>query len=288
MSRYDSVKAKVFSRLRILAQTRLIFQLSLLFYVLAASAQGIAADTPQVQLPERLFRWMSPEGLRRLADRMKVDGRVPLKTIASTGEIEALAYFRPEFRGRDALFLWSHPFTGMGAGKGEWYARPGNGGREPARVLMLEPMKDSVTAVLISQMGKEPIQGGTDLSGIDFVYHVVLDQGGNEFIKEWVLLNPEKVRSFTADPEIIKPILKKELDKMSDPLFRFSNSDLHVIDSYMNSQEGRRAIKDTAESYLNASSDNIPKAFLGGLRPDDHGSGCVSRQLGSLLRSSGS
>jgi len=120
------------------------------------------------------------------------------------------------------------------------------------------------------------------------VYHVVLDQGGNEFIKEWVLLNPEKVRSFTADPEIIKPILKKELDKMSDPLFRFSNSDLHVIDSYMNSQEGRRAIKDTAESYLNASSDNIPKAFLGGLRPDDHGSGCVSRQLGSLLRSSGS
>jgi hypothetical protein len=95
---------------------------------------------------------------------------------------------------------------------------------------------------------------------VDFTYM----QGGKIVLREWVVLNPKSVTSYTADPRKMTE-LSSALTQLKDPSYVIPEKTLHVGNhSILTSNHGRRAAIEAIEEYLSGSQrDQIPAVFLG-------------------------
>lgn len=126
----------------------------------------------------------------------------------------------PEFFRRYGIFAWDNPVTGMlGMENGEFY------GDVLVRVE-IDPRKVKRIDLVQNDITLSNLPLPKDWRAANLIYH--------EFSgREWVLTQPNVVKNFTADPEILKPILLAELKKLksdpSKPAGQYSEETLHRV-----------------------------------------------------------
>lgn len=149
------------------------------------------------------------------------------------------------------LYTWTNPITGMGTDL-ELYARakfimkykPLTAGlrglwerlkylivkrpeeivktESSARVVTIYPDPNATFDIFISR-----VCDGSDCSFVesefvkkvknpDFVLHVSIGGSGRPIFQEWLIMNSEKVLSFSADPEWARPYIEHELSRIAN------------------------------------------------------------------------
>jgi hypothetical protein len=90
-----------------------------------------------------------------------------------------------------------------------------------------------------------------DLQHTDFIYHVVREKNGAIRYREWIVLNPDKIESFSADPRALPASVRADLqsalahaplpvEKRFYPAGELNEKNLHAIRRYLS--EGMRGI----------------------------------------------
>lgn len=187
--------------------------------------------------PRYLFHWTTRAKLEGLCSAAAGSDVLRFRAM-NPGHV--LAAEESPFHGRRALFAWSHPITGMAADGAEIYC-----GTNPceARLLLLE-MRSNLSLGLCSysyETGRlvcspeRPIRRDLYFSTRDY-------EDGSK-ANEWVVLNPKAIANFTADPAVMKPFFKRELEKLRDASFQYPVETSHTY--------GAGCIKDGKEFHMN-------------------------------------
>jgi hypothetical protein len=83
--------------------------------------------------------------------------------------------------------------------------------------------------------------------------------------KEIMILNPQIIRGFTADPDILRIELNRELKNLRDPKFEYSDTEIH-FDKFRANATDRRHFRDYAIGIIKDLIENgrkyIPSFFL--------------------------
>jgi hypothetical protein len=238
----------------------------------SALADGLPAPHRLVakEIPTRLYHWTKPQSLRSLAPDFGSD-LIHLKTIHPDSP---LAKYYPALASAPGLFTWSDPVTGFGASITQPYGRADRDTGDPARLLALEINPEKVRAIEIHSrseyMGaKGPLnKPELDLKSVDLIKHVSY-RGGKVFLQEWIIVNPGVVEGFTADPELLRPLLSQELIYLRDPTFLFDEAVIHSKTLPVNDMEFRRnTLIPALEAELTTNAwYGIPARFLRKSRP---------------------
>lgn len=154
-----------------------------------------------ITTPTILYHWTSVESINQISQ--SAGDSLPLKRIAP-GFMIAIIY--RELANLPALFTWSHPVTGIGAAPTEIY------GGEILLAIHINPLaRVLVLNTSYDLIGKENSLNDINIDQYDLIYHE-LEVRGNTVMKEWIILNPDAVVNFTADPLALSCILNPELD----------------------------------------------------------------------------
>jgi hypothetical protein len=145
----------------------------------------------------------------------------------------------------------------MGAARSETYARFRDG--NPPRLLLLKPKASAkIVKVITKNEGRgRPKNNPTSVEGYDIIYNEAYDKHGKRKYREWIILNPDAVEDFTADPEAMRPILENELRKLKIPRFHYPEEDL-----FYTGVENKAAWKRSLEGVLESGKGGIPQFFL--------------------------
>ena len=250
-----------------------------LLFTTGQTCPSLAADKPtgppaeiveyaaHVGLPKRLYHWLSPAGLRQTAEMMGSGQYLVFSPLQGGPSASVLVQSLPDLGGKGALFTWSNPITGiMGMGQDELYAKPDPATGEPARLLVLKPTPGVKFAVVYTDRSSDIIPQTPDLKNIDLIFHVVWADIESPRIKfqEWVVLNPSKVESFTADPDQFRQDLEAELGKVVDPNYLYAVADCHARPALSNRPLIRHSYYEPALRALldPAAKTGIPAAVL--------------------------
>lgn len=238
--------------------TRFILSRVICLLLLSLSAGGLR-ETQAREAPRFLFHWSSSASLDWMFKNNSSSGRMPMQTFrGSEILVKSFFFFRS---GMSATFAWHHPTAAMAAGPTEIYAK--SRGQIPARLLIIQPKRGARVLELDSYVGKTnplPIQS---IEEVDLVFHTHRRSGGKIDFQEWVVLNPEAIENFTADPLVIRNILMEELSRMRDPL------GMEIDDADRLFPRKVHKMPQELELYLQSSTGDLAPALL---RPFDQAS----------------
>ncbi len=229
-----------------------------------------AANAPLAP-PPYLFHWTSHSKLVRMAAETPKAGALPLRTLRAD---QTVVIHHPELAGKPGIYTTSHPVTGISISPSEVYGRPEDG--HPGRLLVLKPKRDArvVRIQTTAQNAKgEKIPG---IENADLLYNETFGADGKLMYREWIVLNPEAIENFTADPQAMREVLQQELARLKSgnpnyaPEERFSLGSLDV-----------KTWTTVLEQYLTAGAEGIPPSLL---RPfaAAPARGCLTPKLAEL------
>lgn len=190
-----------------------------------------AVDLGRQDPPPILFHWTRIENLSsRLA--LSDASVLPLANLKSL--YGKKSGFEEHGRGKMGLFTWCHPVTGMGCGRGELYGNPKPVGKKSGEIyqnaliaIELQPKVRMMKSVTFDH-DEEKVANFESLESADLVYHEhhgwhilgveelevegkptwVFEKEKTLWYTEWVLQNSKSVKNFTADPSVLKPLLR--------------------------------------------------------------------------------
>jgi hypothetical protein len=174
------------------------------------------------EVPSNLYHWISSESINKEKKTALVErGFLPLPRMYPDFNLVTAA---PKLAYTKGLFVWSHPIGGVGTGPLEIYGDLGaliaikvREGRHT--VLELETDADS-----------KPIDLKGDLRRIDIIHHKrYINFQGNRILhfEEWVIKKPRIAAEFTADPTILRPLIRQQIEFMKSG-GQYSDADLHT------------------------------------------------------------
>ncbi|HVA67178.1 MAG TPA: hypothetical protein VNK24_09695 [Elusimicrobiota bacterium] len=176
-----------------------------------------------VRAPVYLFHWTTKNKLKHFARHAQNSGQLLLKPLPRAA---ALYRFHPELRPKRALFAWSHPVTGIASGPRVVYAAEN---AADSRLIALRIKNDARVSRVQDHDGRRrraptavPTRAGADL-----IYHEITYDGS--LVREWVILNPACVASFTADAGFLRRFLKREIRLLSDARYDYSPAQAHAL-----------------------------------------------------------
>jgi hypothetical protein len=223
-------------------------------------------DFPELKLskrapPRNLYHWTSDSRLRRIASDNPNPKLIPLGHMPNKN---AVAGDFPDLIARPGIFAWTDPITGMMATTHEVYAR--QEGDRPARLLAMKIRQNAKVAEIQTGINAEKVKPGS-FDGIDLIYHEAQDMKGMRIFSEWIVLNPDAVEEFTADPKLLSPILKEELKKLKDLTSHYDPKEMFAP-RYIFDREMRTEI---IEDFLQKdSSDGISPELIRNMQLNDH------------------
>jgi hypothetical protein len=216
--------------------------------------QGIAKIDP----PLELYHWLSARSLEKQATEYATLGFFPLKAL---NESFFGARFS-EFSASPGLFAWSNPVLGMAHDKSEIY---GNA----ERVLRFEIRPEAKTALMVSSYEGAPVRLPVNPKEYDLILHVVKFRFANGTLgvafKEWIILNPDIIRSVTADPEVLRPLISPWIAQAKNSGVKFREADMHVSSFYYEPRIREKRMVKSLEKWDALSSEEIPTKFRGKL-----------------------
>jgi len=184
--------------------------------ILRDSLASLPKPTGQVVPPNLLFHWTSYDRLNRMAKRNPDPSKVPLRYIKAS---HFLAMGHPELVGKDGLYAWEHPTTGISSARNEIYGLPKDG--YPARLLVMKPKKSAVVVKIRTDTSMENLGRSKITENADLLFNEVYSQEGKLLYREWVVLNANAIEEFTADPKQYRGILEGELRKLKTSGFHY-------------------------------------------------------------------
>jgi len=177
--------------------------------------------------PPALYVWMANGDLSRLAGNAAKD-QLPLQAIDRSDLTPEL----PKTRTFNGLPAWTNPVTGSHS-----YYRKSYGDR---LVKIIPKSKLRVVRIYIpTYVGHGIPIKDVKWDSIDAVHYIRTSwPEGLVVSEEFVILRPQAVKEFTADPSILKPELEAELKKLQDPQFKYRRE----IEQEMIIRENRYAV----------------------------------------------
>jgi len=179
-----------------------------------------------------LYHWTSVESLKRLEKDSQGNGFPFLKKVATNA---VLGKYFPDLRGKPAFFVWKNALGGIGTSKQEIYPPA----EDPA--LIRFKMRKGLR-VLLLQSDQVVDRTPVDLKGVDVIFH------DNRFVfKELVIVNPDAIEAFTADPQVLREDMNRTM-----ALFRsFDYSDPNKADELYLSNDLFNHFGELSENFDN-------------------------------------
>jgi hypothetical protein len=211
----------------------------------------LSSAAPADDYPTVLYNWAKLRTLQRLEQENQAHDGLPLDWIPGN---HRLGEAWPALGGRRALYAWSHPVTGLASGPEEIY------GAEVLTKIRLKP--DARWAELHSREGETSYDLGFRLESVDVIKHTYQFQNGERY-SEYVIVNPRAVEEYSALPEASRPELERELSRLRDTNYRYSQNQIHKPgpDSIFNDPRWRPRILDFLESFLNHDVGSLPDRY---------------------------
>ncbi len=186
------------------------------------NADSRVVETKTMMVPQYLFHWTKDSTLKMesLMNRVKQTGQYPFHQISST---QLIGESIPGLAGKEALFVWTNPVTGMGAGVFEMY------GNVP---VVLETVNYPVkVAEVVTEPGSVIPKEVFDGKGVQLIHHkrVQRDSPGataKVIFEEWIIIDKTAVREFSSAKKDVRPHLIPWLHKLRDGV-KFAPSELH-------------------------------------------------------------
>jgi hypothetical protein len=212
--------------------------------------------------PPFLFHWTNQEKLEAMDEFNPDRSKLPLRYLKANHYV---ATEHPELIGKPGLYAWTNPVNGMGVNEDETYALAKGGA--PPRLLVIKPKAGATVIEVTTHVDNLSPVATPNLDKYDFVLNRSYDSAGKLKYSEWIVLNPDAVESYSADPHVGGEFLKKELARLEDPTFQYPAGELF----YQQEQPKDFWIK-TVKGYLKANSaKEIPKA----LKEPKNGESCA-------------
>jgi len=193
--------------------------------------------------PKFLYHWATS---RSLSEQNVSQGEwISFKpTYAS----EAMFQWRDFFPDKLAvLYTWNNPIAGMAALAGSEYGDC---------LVQIELDPDAKVLHVKDGIGVKKFSPGVPFNPRE--YDVLFREGPR--FNEWIILNPRAIRSFTADPDRLGPVVESELQKISDG--EWSQSDLHCSHFDPRIPEHFAFAAKIARNFLTMPRSHIPSKFL--------------------------
>lgn len=201
-----------------------------------------------VDPPRYVYHWVDYETLAKIAKDKKFSD--PWDRFADLHRSSFYQFWsRLNSQRTEGLFAWTHPVLGMKGGRSENYGEA---------LVRLELDVEKIKAMQVKTADKPyDFSSPLDVSDVDLVMH---DKNG--LFKEWVILNPEVIKNFTADVDVLMPILKKELKRLKDPSQRYSPDEVHFSDFKAKGFEDHRSYAiHILTNLIESNRDAIPSYF---------------------------
>jgi hypothetical protein len=175
--------------------------------------------------PLILYHWTNTQALNRMLIRSRAENSgsvIPMKRIRPEADI-ASAY--PVLQGMPGTFMWTDPLESMrgglsGSGRYEWYV---NANSKP-KLLAYELDTLRLKYVKVVTMDGVLIHGPENILGFDLVYHQRIDSTYSPVFHEWIVLNPEIVKSWKD----VKTVSTNRSDRLMDQHFLRSVNTKHT------------------------------------------------------------
>ena len=214
-------------------------------------------------IPRFLYHWVSPETLLQLVEKGYNGGAWPkLQPLATMTTLLTTHYPSIRTAPQGGLFTWINPETTT---RGADYERYGEVlvrfeiDVERAKVLLLQSGRRGEKAVDALFSGTIPV------AQANLVVHL-------SKMREWVIVDRSIIKSFTADPEILRADLETRIKKLHDPLYWGDNPHFEPLLEPLNSKSSRfsgtASNKNYAlyrlERFLSEGKRIVPREFLDG------------------------
>ncbi|MEK6706682.1 MAG: hypothetical protein AABZ06_12930 [Bdellovibrionota bacterium] len=235
------------------------------------------------EIPQYLYHWTSKESIKWMVRNNPNPRQVPMQTIPSQCKLTKLHPGLIDHRG---TFAWSDPVSAISGGDNgqtpELYGKTGKHG-EPPILLAMRPKREQ--RVLVIRTQKDAMITSYDAGyydQFDMIYHEKLNPDGSVVYREWVVLRPESISSFSADPRVTAPLVKPYLNRLRNGP-RFLPEELHFADI-----QPDRTVS-SVEAYFNGGRDHVPKVLLRPIADVSNGSDvkthqtCVTQALRRLI-----
>lgn len=238
----------------------LIFAQFVSFHVCARPLKERKLESQEI--PLMLFHWTSANSLNDMAQRKST-----MKTI-SPHSVLGSAF--PGLVNKPGLFTWENP-SAVAQTKNEIYAITENG--IPPRLLALRLTPTVRGAIVTSHFYDKK---ASIPENVDVLLHIHYERGRNgwgerEAFREWVILNPKVVESYSASHHDLAPILRTELDHLRNSNFQYRPEEVHSqINAYGNginwndTQVRNTLIIPVLEASLNNGDKGVPPFFTSG------------------------
>jgi hypothetical protein len=249
------------------------FKLTILLVLTLTGAAGLGQTRvlgiSQIEPPKWMYHWINTESLSQSwrVEALKRSGRLPLPNMKENFLVSRAVQ---SLTGRGGLFAWTHPVTGLGSGPTEMYGDS---------VIMIK-LTDQPVRILELETEREYTLGRElNFSKFDMIHHVRygpenpdrVDSPRMVYWEEFIITNNKIVDSFTADPSLIKPRIRKQIARL-EAGNRYQERYLHFkvagVDAYSTTlpffnsrRDVERRILPLLRSYMNKSPDEIPDVW---------------------------
>jgi hypothetical protein len=214
---------------------------STLLTVVGASAAELPTEIETIKSPKYLYHWTTYFALEAIAKTGRWES-------FETRTTAAFLSLWPEFNNspKGYLFVHHHPMTAI-------QDRFRNYG--PV-LIRIEIDQDKAKAVLLPQSKNGDAYHIPD--GTNLLHH--------QHINEWVALDPSIIKSITADPEVLRPVLEQQLKLLKNSDYSFDEKDIHMSklspDPMDDSNKDRLNAIKTVEDLLRNGSRGMPDFFV--------------------------
>ena len=171
------------------------------------------------EAPRFLFHWMKESSTNAEYKIQSIsENMLPLPWMyTSYNLVQSIPVLQTGF----GLFTWSHPIGGFGTGPTEVYGDfmiAIEIQRDPLRIWEVETNED--TRLLDLKV---------DFTEFDLIHHkrTLTSHTSQVLYEEWIITNPKVVSAFTADPKVIKPMMREYRQAMRSGLY-FTTDQLHA------------------------------------------------------------
>lgn len=218
--------------------------------------QNDTAPIPKRPIPRYLYSWQPLQHLLDLANQINGDPDRNWPLLEISQEEFLVTRSCPDMIGRPATYAWINPLSPTGADLNETYGE----------VLVRIEIDSEKASAKFVKGSKSKSTNPVDINGVDLIYH---DIG---HFHEWVLLNPDLIKSVTADPQKMRPELQAALAQLKNPNYRFSRDEVHG-NSHTDAPKGeggvyfdinsRKQAIYKIERFLKHGANIVPSVFLG-------------------------
>lgn len=212
------------SERRLLVTARYLLIFILIVTSLSSQAAYDGSFEPRVEVvdkvPDTLYHWVKRYRLLLWATELEKSGRDLIFPYPISNESQ-FAHLWKAFARRNGVFTWTNPFLGGQGAIHESYSTN-------ADLVMFEIKRDAKAVRLISDgntdrdFSSQIKKAGIKIEQVQLVEHITPQ------LHEWIILNPDAIIRFTADPKITYPRVWDAMQPyLQDPYFLPPISEIH-------------------------------------------------------------